>query len=617
MEYRRVCFFAIYVFLPGIILAQETSSIQLQSQSTSLTLKHSGTLYSKNIYEEVPFKQNLTGEHGAYGNGTYGDFKFSYKLAVPNNEIANQQPQTRYLFKLNYNDNIKFSFGDVNPNYHKYILPGSRVRGFEVNLSIFDEAVNLDIVHGTTRKSIDPYLSNSIGLKEALAEGQLTHNDSVRFFASGTYERNLTGVRLHFGSGDKFNFGLMFMNSRDDTNSIQQKFTIDELGRKVIDGVTPMDNIVLGSNIIWKFFDRKLTLFANAALSSITEDIRGGALSNEDLRDLLDENDEDITFNPRDYDNLFILNSTTKPIPFTDSGFDFDILNSAMSYDTGIRWNLNTSGFRNRLEFVFQRIGNNYQSFGRFNTVSNFKEIRINENIGLLQNRLNLNMSYSRKEDNLNNFKPEPTVNNGFNLMLNFNYDPNLPGLSFTFNSTSANNDSPAGAGFDQESNSLLLGISTFYNFSLTSFKNTLNFTFNRMSFDFTSSSLIDASGNQLTNETVSNSTNISLTTQYQNLPFSTRIRYGNNSLVKGAGPSQFLIGFGITYNLIKNFLRANVDAGYQKIEAGSNESSSLNLRFGSNIRISANQSIDIGGFYRKDIAKSHSRFTLNYRLNY
>ena len=207
--------------------------------------------------------------------GRYGAFTFPLRLFVTSDQTSSAQPRNRFLFGVR-SSYLTVLAGDNAPLFNPTMLNGARVRGGLVELKL--KPVYLTVLGGNVRDRVNPTP-----------------------VLDGTFARNLYAARLSFGSTQSVLFSLTGMKARDDATSIQFRPGT----------ATPMENVVVGSDLDIRFKGGKYRLESGASMSITTQDISRGVATKAEVDSLFET---DIPFDPASVSWLITLNGTTVPL---------------------------------------------------------------------------------------------------------------------------------------------------------------------------------------------------------------------------------------------------------------------------------------------------------------
>ncbi len=287
----------------------------------------------------------------ADAEGEYGAFTFPVRLYLTTDEDARAQPRNRFLVGLR-SEHLTLLFGDTTPLYNPLMLDGARTRGLrgEVRLNPF----RLSAVHGQLRRGITPLLQP----------------DST--FLPGSFERTLTAFRLGIGSERSVLWHLNVTHGQDDAASIP---LTDALAL----GLTPMENLVVGSDLALRLFRGRFHLEGGAALSVTTEDVSRGPATKAEIDSLFDVN---LPIDPASYDWLITINASTVPLRV-------DKLTSLAWY---VRGRASASG--HTLTAEFQEVGEAYSSFGNPFLLNDRRTLTLTDRFRVLGDRISGTLRY-------------------------------------------------------------------------------------------------------------------------------------------------------------------------------------------------------------------------------
>ncbi|HQO74302.1 MAG TPA: hypothetical protein PLO58_05620 [Candidatus Marinimicrobia bacterium] len=376
-------------------------------------------------------------------NGSYDWIKFQANVFVTSEESPHKQPRNRYTagFSSKF---FEMNFGDINPQFSEFGLNGKRVRGVEAHLKL--NFFNLHVINGETERSIAGIISDTPQM--LVSSGDTLYEYSRTGY---TYAQRLLAVRPYFGSGKHFQLGFNFIKAIDDTLSVHKEMNgIYTGGNQIIrmEGNTPQDNIVIGSDLKLVFDNQRFVWKNAVALSMLNRNISGGALSKDDTLALGDFNIPISTFgfDPSSIEKMFIINKYLYPISpialdsvenvqnpifkiqvddSTQLAFGInEILNMPSA---AFRSTLNLNYFHNYITIKYQHIGSSFYSLGNPYMRKDIQGYLISDRIRLFQNKIFLNINYEQNRDNLNNDKNATTTTSSFLAGISLFLGENLP----------------------------------------------------------------------------------------------------------------------------------------------------------------------------------------------
>lgn len=299
--------------------------------------------------------------------GHRGGWNFDGNLFFTSDEEEGFQPRNRYQFHLDHGW-LGADVGDLNYHFSPLVLSGKRARGFGGYLRAF--GVEFTGMKGVISRPIE-------GVVQTVPDTVGGGVDTVGV-TGATFQRDIVGGRVQVGRGTTFQYGFDGVRVRDDIESISF-------------GQLPKDNLVLGSNLLWAPFSRRIIFDANAALSFITDDISGGAIPKDSVEAFV--SGAELPFDPKDLEDIFIINYTTRPY----NPLEF----SNLAMEGGVRGNM----FGHIFEARYRDIGSTFTSLAAPSIQSDKRGIRLTDNFRLLRNRLQLSGEFETFADNLDKDK--------------------------------------------------------------------------------------------------------------------------------------------------------------------------------------------------------------------
>ncbi len=470
-------------------------------------------------------------------NGQYDWLKFFGHLYLTSEEKSFLQPQHRYLVTVE-SEYFRFSFGDNFPRLNNLILDGKRVRGFsgKVNYGI----VNIETVIGQTERSIEGILDTILYSRAtAPIATDIVAIDSIKYgqpFGKlrqfGTFKRNLFALRPYLKSGESFIFGLTYLHSKDDINSIAFS-------------ARPKENLVIGTDLALGFDNQRILFNTQAAFSLINNDITTGTFGDALIDSLFGPGkpfggDPETIRKLRDIAQDFItVNQFITPL--NPDKFPSLAAEAALSLNY----------FDNYLRASYIYRGNEYQSFGQSFLRTDVRGINIMDRIRLLENQLFITVSYENLQDNLQKIKLSTTTFQTVNSSVT--YMPRIDFPSVTVGYLRINNKNDLSI-TDPDSVLRLNAIDDITNRILLQFSYGFNFMVNHQaSVSFSNSVRDDNSLRNLTANT--NSVMLTLNTRWQTALTSYFNVNINNSAIAGNQYNYTTISLGGRYRLLDNKL--------------------------------------------------------------
>jgi hypothetical protein len=438
-------------------------------------------------------------------NGRYGVLQYSGKFLFSSLEDPAYQPRNRYSFSLKTKV-LGVEGGDTYPRMNDLILWGRRVRG--VSGYIHLGLINVDAVVGETYRGIEGN-GTGIGISKMVS-------------SYGKFAQKLIAVRPSIGSGRNFQIGISLVKIQDDTSSIKY-------------GALPKDNIIVGPDFKLAFDRGRFTLSATSAISLLTDNTFGGALTMEEISDITGE-PVDLPVEPKEFEEYFILNDSTIPLdPRKQTSVAYNV-KLTMRY------------FRNVMQVGYKSIGAQYTSLANPWIRKDIEGFYFNDRLRLFKNRLYLNFGFENYIDNFSDYSANPaldlkTFNYGFSL-----YPGNmLPNINISLKNYVRNNDisqlelPPLAYAavidtLDNREKSLHRDLAIQLNYDIY----VLNLNHSLM-VNYISSEFLDDfnSSRNYSQEFSTDMRMFTLATRYQ-IPLKTSISYATNSNLSAGGSSEF-----------------------------------------------------------------------------
>ncbi|MDQ7053696.1 MAG: hypothetical protein Q9P14_12670 [candidate division KSB1 bacterium] len=324
--------------------------------------------------------------------GTAGPFAYRGLAYWTSLEDPLSQPRSRFSLMVE-SKMLDFGVGDVYPYFHELAMWGRRVRGFMGALKF--GKVNFQVAYGQTVRAIDP--------------------DSTQ---SGAYRQNLLAGRLSFGSGEKFQLGLMAVKGKDATTSVSDPNDLMT--------TTPKDNLVAGADLLLALDSHRFELKGSVAFSLTTNDITNGPAT----KALIDS-----TFNitlpldPASLKNILVLNEST--VPLDPLGM------TSLAYQVA----LNLNYFGHYLQVGFKQIGPDYITFGHTYLRGNIRGLFASDRIGFFNNKVFATLGIEDYKDNFGQEDDNPALTlRTFNVGLAIYPGPYWPNINFSIRNYLRNN---------------------------------------------------------------------------------------------------------------------------------------------------------------------------------
>lgn len=340
----------------------------------------SGRVYAESRQENISDQSFSDNSIGGIMSGKYGIAEYNARLYLTTREDAAFQPRNRYSFNLDI-PVLGVTLGDTYPRFNDLMLWGKRVRG--VHARAHFGFINFDFITGETTRRVQQTTIDT-----------LTTPTTPDTTTSVTPKQDLLGLRTSFGSGENFQLGFNMVKVRDDTTSLRGADTFLTL---------PQDNLVVGSDLLLAFANRRIEFRAAVAFSLLSQDISGGVANKDSLEK---QYDVDLPFDPADFSDYLIINSSTTPLDPRDL--------TSLAYNFNLRFNF----LNHNIQAGYKSIGSQYTSLGNSFLRTNLRGFYINDRFRLFENRLYLNLGFEHYLDNFDADNANPsttlqTVNTG------------------------------------------------------------------------------------------------------------------------------------------------------------------------------------------------------------
>ncbi|MFN0157740.1 MAG: hypothetical protein ACKVRP_06670 [Bacteroidota bacterium] len=346
-----------------------------------------------------------------------GDWTARSNVFITSDEESNRQPQNRFFAGVS-SSWISAGYGDRYPNISDLILNGKRVRGLHSSLTL--GFLNVDMTLGKTTRAIEGSLLKVIGADTVALEQQRDPNSAYAQidqqtwgkFSYGTFERDLFAIRPSFGSGKTWQFGLSWLKSKDDMQSIRF-------------GTRPQENLVVGTDFFVRIMNN-VELAGEAAFSAFNSDISSGNFTDAYIDSVYPDDAQAIKDARNILDNFITVNDNLRPLSFKKP--------ATLAYNLSLAFNV----LDNALKATYLFRGSEYNSFGQTFLRNDIKGFNINDRIRLADNQVFVTLGYERLEDNTVDTKPSTTVFSTINAAVS--YLPRVSAPSVTLGYTHIDN---------------------------------------------------------------------------------------------------------------------------------------------------------------------------------
>ncbi len=461
------------------------------------SIKYKGNLQLETRGENISGITNNYHRGNFNASSEFGIIKAFGRVYATNEEKNDRQPQNRFLVGVE-TPWLKIGYGDNYPSFPSLIMNGKRIRGLSANLDL--SAFSLDIAYGEVNRKIESriteVISDSVGLDSNSTYFRIDNNRWALLNNRGTFKRNLLVVRPGLNSGKNFSLGFNFLKSKDDIHSIKY-------------GIAPQENLVVGSDLLLAFADRRIEINGQVAFSATNNDISKGTINSEDIDSLfssLSDAERNVIHSIKDIGSkLITINENLVPLSLKNF--------TTLAYEGSLILNY----FNNMLSFAYIRRGGSYESFGQTYLRTDVDGFTITDRIRLVKNRLMLYAGYEQLSDNTTKTKAATTQYKTYNATISYHPGFDFPSISTGFNYSNAGNKLLGDLPSAVKENILRYYIQSGYNFYL--------FTKHQAIVSFSNSNRNDLTSRNL--DTKNLSVSLGLNTYY-NIPLQTSINFSN-----------------------------------------------------------------------------------------
>ncbi len=380
-------------------------------------------LRNEKLGDNSTFYNNL----GVNFAGEYNDWKINSNIYLTSEEKSYMQPYNRYFLSIQ-NNNLALSVGDIFPRFTSLILDGKRVRGIYGDIKT--GGFEIKTVYGEITRATDGRILQMYNSGDAPLTPNIIDIDSAKYGKSkaeavlGAYKRNLFAIRTMVGSESGFLWGLNYLHSKDDIESIEF-------------GANPKENLVLGTDFSWAFDNKNIILTGQAAFSLSNRDITNGELSDA-LIDTVFKKDGGLGggVGPqkiKDLKNVFgsLITVNQYVVPFNPLEL------ATLAAETALMFNY----FDNSLKLSYLYRGNDFQSFGQQFSRTDVSGFNITDNARLISDKVFLSLSFERLQDNLQKTKFATTTYQSIGTSVSIFPRADFPNIVLGYNRYDNNND--------------------------------------------------------------------------------------------------------------------------------------------------------------------------------
>ena len=419
------------------------------------------------------------------------------KSRITSRENPFSQPQNRLGANFTIGSFLKVEMGDIFPRLGGFLIDGKRVRG--IGISTDFGWLKFNFIQGELNRQVQKQNRTDGGYKINYNLTSKNSDGSYNYFLDRTgytFKRNIYGFKLSTDLFSRLKLGVQLLSARDDTNSVKRTiqnsfFTTDsrlanipvdtysfESFEKIViqngdnlelvtndwTGKKPNDNLVAGFNIASNFDDNKLKFDFEWNVSLYNRNTWGGAISKTQLDTTIDDtldgfigrqyddlgniieagsdpiSLDDIFFDPKALEDIFIINANMTPLVPIDLNANFlnGLINMPSSaFKISLKGNYNI----NNILVEYKQVGPEFLSLGNPFLRSNTRQFILSDRISLFQKKLFLNVGFKHLDNKILSTTVNPLNTNTFYLNLNFIPGPEMPSFVVSVQSIGKNNE--------------------------------------------------------------------------------------------------------------------------------------------------------------------------------
>ena len=362
-------------------------------------------------------------------------------MYLTSEEKNDRQPQNRFFIGA-VSPWLKIGYGDSYPMYPSLIMSGKRIRGFTSSLTL--GFFNIDFAYGETIRKIQSNVtiidSTQMGLDASKTYFKPDSNTYAIMNRRGDFTRNLMFIRPSFGSGESYQLGFSVLKSKDDKNSIKY-------------GLEPKENLVIGSDLLLAFDQRRIELTAQTGFSVTNNDISKGNIKDEEIDVLFPDNKDQVRKVRDIFSKVITVNENV--VPLNLKGLP------TLSYEGA----LNLNYFDNLFRFGYMRRGKGYESFGQSYLRTNVSGFNLTDRFRILNNKLFLSLGFEKLSDNVGNMESFTTKFTTISTTASYYPQQDLPNVTLGYVYASAINNLFPDSASATDDNTNRLFLQTSYNF--------------------------------------------------------------------------------------------------------------------------------------------------------
>lgn len=395
--------------------------------------------------------------------------------------LNNPYMQTRNRYSIHFiNDNIKISLGDFFPQINKFSMNGNRIRGFGADFKY--RYMNLNVIKGKIAHEIQGNILDNAMVISLFDSLRSTINISRDNY---TFKREVTAIKFGIGIPKQIYLNIDMVKAKDNISSVYEYLPgsylriSEEMWDHVIDttdffnvdndnyilyedfktnfsslmgndynlvilekdweGKKPKDNFIIGSDFLFSFDEKRVTINTGFTFSLLNQNIWESITSISELDTLAGDTTLDGKFMglydiPGDllsYNNIFELGVNQVPLFPIDVSSDVSTLSKMFNLPSVIynfETKMNYAG--HNIKYKFLQVGSEFNSLVNPYIQRDIREKVISDRFRVLGNRMAFNLKWSRKENGIDKHDKNTIFTNRYDTNMGLYPGADLP----TFN---------------------------------------------------------------------------------------------------------------------------------------------------------------------------------------
>lgn len=377
--------------------------------------------------------------------GRHGMITYNLSGLLTTQEDPRLQPQNRYAAQIHAGNWLMLEAGHVYPMINPYLIAGRRVRGVHGRLDLFSKNMQLQLLYGELSRKISPLYQDITRQERIIGQDSRGEDITENLYliqsqagGAGTYEREIIGARIGFGSGRYFGWSFSALRITDLEKSIEVIRSYDDLTFEVFQKMTeiqrlelqdnpdllelrtadpvPKANVAVASDLQINAHGNRIRFRSDFAASLINENISDGILNRERADELGFDLDEDIETLLDKLSWLIIINENMSVLPLKIRDDKADIFVPQGIFASRNQLNLNYFG--HNMAIQYQWIGPDFSTLSNVGQRRDVAGYSISDRFRLLSNTFYVTVGHENNKDNVigNRDATTKTLTNRINL---------------------------------------------------------------------------------------------------------------------------------------------------------------------------------------------------------